>query len=70
MGHWAGPSPALSPQAQPLDAAGDHSSDKALALFRHPVRYVPVPVPCPGLGQAGPDGDSPQQAPVAQIQVL
>eukprot|EP00076_Gallus_gallus_P040190 XP_025005728.1 protein ripply2-like [Gallus gallus] len=34
------PSPALSPQAQPLDAAGDHSSDKALALFRHPVRLL------------------------------
>ncbi|XP_040525708.1 protein ripply1 isoform X1 [Gallus gallus] len=26
--------------AQPLDAAGDHSSDKALALFRHPVRLL------------------------------
>ncbi|OXB75950.1 UNVERIFIED_CONTAM: hypothetical protein H355_012918, partial [Colinus virginianus] len=26
--------------AQPLDAAGDHSPEKALALFHHPVRYV------------------------------
>ncbi|XP_052528950.1 protein ripply1 [Tympanuchus pallidicinctus] len=26
--------------AHPLDAAGDHSTDKALALFRHPVRLL------------------------------
>ncbi|NXJ09872.1 RIPP1 protein, partial [Odontophorus gujanensis] len=26
--------------AQPLDAAGDHSPEKALALFHHPVRLL------------------------------
>eukprot|EP00075_Anas_platyrhynchos_P031572 XP_027320825.1 protein ripply1 [Anas platyrhynchos] len=39
----AAPTPALSPQAQPLDVAdvsGDGNPSKALMLFHHPVRLL------------------------------